>query len=59
MNDEFRPDVAAPPAMPRVLGRSSPSRIGPKPEKLTKAETEVLTDEKRSLIEQIDSSRIP
>lgn len=31
-------------------------KIGPRPENLTKAETEVLTDEKRRLI---DSSRIP
>ncbi len=34
-------------------------KIGPRPENLTKSETEVLTDEKRRLIQQIDSSRIP
>ena len=60
-DDKFRLlDVPAPPAMPGVAsGKMLFLRIGPRPEHLRKAETEVLTEEKRRLIEQIDSRRIP
>ena len=59
--DKFRPaSVPAPPAMPSEdPGRTSLLKIGPRPENLTKAETEVLTEETRRRIEQIDSRRIP
>ena len=55
MNDDkvHLPRVPTHPAIPKeVPGRTSLLRIGPRPENLTKAETEVLTDEKRRLIEQ-------
>lgn len=62
MNDAkvHLPRVPTHPAIPKeVPGRTSLLTIGPRPENLTKAETEVLTEEKRRLIEQIDSKRIP
>ena len=62
MNDDkvHLPRVPTHPAIPKeVPGRTSLLRIGPRPENLTKAETGVLTEEKRRLIEQIDSKRIP
>jgi proline-rich tail region repeat protein len=61
-DDKFRlPNAPAPPAMPgvEVPERTTLLRIGPRPDNLTKAETEVLTDEKRRLIDQVDSGRNP
>ena len=60
-DDKFRPPNAPPPpAIPgEAPGRTTLLRIGPRPDNLTKAETEVLTDEKRRLIEQIHSKQIP
>ena len=60
-DDKFRLlNVPAPPAMPaEPPGSILLLRIGPRREHLPKAETEVLTEEKRRRIEQIDSKRNP